>query len=99
MRTARYRAANPKVIHSRGIAFHNKMSVDCHKSGRNSTMDIRLVNCPHCLKLIKIRKPQLFDGTLSASWLLRQRDQAAGVDPLVSNKDQLSLLDATTKTR
>jgi hypothetical protein len=75
------------------------MSVDCHKAGRNSTMDIRLVNCPHCLKLIKIRKPQLLDGTLSASWLLRQRDQVTGVDPLVNKKGQLPLLDATTKTR
>lgn len=98
MRTARYRAANPRVIHSRGIAFHNKMSVDCSKAGRNSTMDIRLVNCPHCLKLIKLRKPQLLDGTLSAEWLLRQRSQVAGVDPVVDKK-QLDLLDATTKTR
>ena len=72
------------------------MSVDCRKAGRNSTMDIRLVNCPDCL-LIKQRKPQLFDGTLPATWLLRQRDLAAGVDPLISNNRQLPLLDATTK--
>ncbi len=99
MRTARYRASSPKVIHSRGVAFHNKMSVDCSKAGRNSTMDIRLVNCPDCLKLIKLRKPQLLDGTLSATWLLKQRDQVAGVDPLVSNNGQLPLLDATSKKR
>lgn len=61
-------------------------------------MDIRLVNCPHCLTLIKLRKPQLLDGTLPAEWLLRQRSLVAGVDPLLSN-NQPSLLDATTTKR
>lgn len=73
------------------------MSVDCHKAGRNSTMDIRLVNCPHCLMLIKLRKPQLLDGTLGADWLLRQRSLVTGFD--VSNNRQLTLLDATTDKR
>jgi hypothetical protein len=60
-------------------------------------MDVRLVNCFHCLQLIKLRKPQLFDGTLPAEWLLRQRDLVAGFD--VSNNGQMNLLDATPNKR